>query len=121
MRVALFLGLMMAAAPAVAADQFDLLCTAKKANVRYRVDLNRGEWCSDECRSTYKIDAVTSADLTLENKPPKFRGDGVSLVRINRSTAEWQEIRTFSFGTTTVNNKGTCKPSEFSGFPKAKF
>lgn len=108
------------AAPAAAADQFDLICKAKKTEVRYRVDLSRGEWCSEDCRRVLPVANVTTGELTLEDVRPTRRDDPTSLIRINRSTGQWHTF--FAIGSLMPSgHDGLCEPAPFSGFPATKF
>lgn len=118
--VILAIGLV-AAVPASAADQFDLVCTSKKTVTRYRVDLAKMEWCHEDCRGVVKIAEVTSSVLTLLDNQPKFENDGSHSIIINRQTGDWlnsiSEPRSSYFSSV----KGTCTVAPFSGFPAAKF
>jgi hypothetical protein len=123
MRVALLLGLVMIAGPAAAAEQqFDLICAAKQTNTRYRIDLDRGEWCEGACEVTKKLVSVTSGELVLEDRRPVRRADIESRTRINRVTGAWF---TTSFNRAVQTGPdsmlGKCTPEPFSGFPPAKF
>lgn len=108
------------ATPAVAADQFDLLCKAKKAEVRYRVDLARGEWCAGECSRVVKIAQVTTGEIVFEDIKALRRGDYESQVRVNRATGDWSEFTSFPASVPTTR-KGVCTPARFSTFPAGKF
>jgi hypothetical protein len=111
---------MLAATPAVAADQFDLVCTAKKDVTRYRVDLNRGEWFLEKCRGVVKIAEVTAGTLTLLDEKAAKSGDVEHHIIINRSTGDWYS--SFSVGDLAPSvERGTCEPASFSGFPSPKF
>lgn len=117
--VAVLLG---AATPAVAADQFDLVCATRKGAVHYRVDLARSAYCAGDCSVMLTIASSTPGMIVLEDHQPTFRGDKEEHSRINRTTGEWH---TFSFNprfdTTPFVRDGKCEPAPFSGFPTAKF
>lgn len=108
--------------PAVAADQFDLVCSAPKASARYRIDLARGEYCADECGAVLKIASVTAGDLTLADDKPAIRNGIERFERISRSTGKWYS---YSFSPqldrTPSVRRGECTLATFTGFPTAKF
>lgn len=117
---ALALALCLVATPAMAAEQFDLVCTAKKDTVRYRVDLAKGEWCVGSCATVLKVASVTSGTITLVDREPQFASDDRDLNQIDRTTGEWTDI---SYGgrSSPWERKGVCKVAEYSGMPAAKF
>ncbi|APR51986.1 hypothetical protein CA223_06845 [Sphingomonas koreensis] len=106
--------------PAMAADQFDLVCTAKKVTERYRVDLARGEWCADKCERVVPISKVTTTTITLLSKEKQFASDYTVLKQVDRTTGEWTDV-SFGGGFEGVNRKGRCEAASFSGFPATKF
>jgi hypothetical protein len=122
MRAALFLGLVAMSTSAMAADQFDLVCTAKKTMVRYRVDLTRGEWCFDQCKLVQKLAEVTAGEIVLIRDKPLSPRDSETENRISRSDGSWYWYN-YSPRTSVVPNvtKGVCEPAAFSGFPTNKF
>lgn len=104
------------ATPAVAAEQFDLVCTAKHDKARYRVDLARGEWCQDACKETSQIARVTPATIVLYQKDRAFERDDTALKSIDRVTGEWTDLYTGGqYSSWAI--KGKCVPATFSGFP----
>lgn len=106
--------------PAIAADQFDLVCSSQKYNVRYRVDMARNEWCQGDCTAISKIAEASSGTLVLENREPAFRGDIESTVRINRVTGQWSRYYSAGPGASSYT-KGSCEAAAFSGLPAPKF
>jgi hypothetical protein len=114
--------LLLIATPAYAADQFDLVCSDKISTVRYRVDLQRGEWCFGECRDVQKFASVTSGTLTLSERVPTLPGGPRSYNRISRQTGEWRWYNYDPrYPSSVMDRAGTCQPAEFSGFPVSKF
>lgn len=111
---------MAAAAPAVAEDQFDLVCRGESVTVRYRIDLQKAEWCRDDCKQRSAISSVTSGLITLVSKDRQFRNDTEALTQIDRVTGEWTDI-SVGGGMEPVNRAGKCESAAFSGFPAAKF
>lgn len=107
--------------PAMAADQFDLVCTAKKTTVRYRIDLAKAEWCSEGCVKTYKMASITTGELVLEDEQPQYPGGNLASVRVSRTSGSWSEIHAFAGAGAPISREGHCEPAPFSGFPTAKF
>lgn len=115
--LAIVAGLM--ATPALAADQFDLVCERGKSTVRYRVDLAKGEACSDSCDRVWKMGPATSGELKLVDRRPAYRGDLEEVATVNRATGEYRYF--MSMAGRSDSNTGTCEPATFSGFPPARF
>lgn len=117
--VIIALGLL--ASPAIAADQFDLVCTAKKDSERYRVDLAKGEWCFGECKMVQKIASVTTGLIVLAEHEPTDGDKTWSFNRINRFTGEWSWYHSNPRSISVMDISGHCVPAEFSGMPAQKF
>ncbi|WCT75039.1 hypothetical protein PQ455_07440 [Sphingomonas naphthae] len=119
---AIIMAIGLLATPALAADQFDLICTAKKTTVRYRVDLARGEWCDGDCKVTRKITAVTTGFLTLVDENPTSEHAYRESTTVNRVDGSWYTMSYFTWSSRVPSaTKGTCEPTAFTGFPAAKF
>lgn len=103
------------ASPAVAADQFDLICSGPKASERYRVDLAKNEWCFGKCDLVQKIASVTSGLLSLHDHTPAFANDSRYYLRINRVTGEWSWYNYDPKYKSVMDIKGKCEPVAFSG------
>jgi len=113
---------LLAATPAVAADQFDLVCTAKKSGTRYRIDLTRGEWCEGDGTVVKKVAEATTGMLFLARHEPSGVRDKTVRLWVNRNTGEWADYSYDpAFDTTGSLKKGFCQPASFSGFPSPKF
>ncbi|MFN3675290.1 MAG: hypothetical protein ACK4TC_04870 [Sphingomonas pseudosanguinis] len=114
--VILFVGLL--SAPAVAADQFDLVCMFGKTEVRYRVDLARGEACQSVCDRVWKMGAVTSGEIVLLDTMHDYQTEVAQKIVVNRTSGILQHwigrVRPFT-------EAATCRSDPFSGFPAAKF
>lgn len=117
----IILATMLMATPAAAADQFDLVCTAKKEQQRYRIDLGAGEWCSGDCSTVRKIAEVTTGMITLVNLAPQPPRNETTYNRINRQTGAWEWFNEEPGYSSIQDIKGSCSASPFSGFPAAKF
>ena len=113
------------AAPAMAADQFDLVCTGQQRilpsnrwhsyAVRYRVDLARMIYCRFDCKTTETIAAADAARITFQ-----LPADGTPAAYldhyVDRTNGRW----TYYLGGDS-DAEGTCQSAPFSGFPAAKF
>jgi len=117
---ALALALCLVSTPAIAADQFDLICTAKKESVRYRIDLAAGEYCAGNCEIVQKIAGVTSGTLTLQDKQRQFPDDDRIWNTINRATGEWYRSESIPSISLYETTEGRCEPATFSGIAPAK-
>ena len=107
------------ATPAMAADEFDLICSGSMATVRYRVDLTKGEACSGACERTWKMGAATSSELYVIDRRPEYRGDLEEQMVVNRATGKWAYF--MSMNGKPDSGAGQCELAPFSGFPTAKF
>lgn len=116
---ALFLALAMISTPAIAADQFDLVCKGGGKPVRYRIDLAKGEACSDSCDRVWKIGRVTSGEISVIDRAPNYANDLEERMVVNRQSGEWRYFMSLSGKSAT--DQGTCEVATFSGFPAAKF
>lgn len=111
------------ASPAMAVDQFDLVCKAPKDTERFRVDLAKNEWCSGPCDNVQKIASVTSGMLSLHDHKPAFASDSRYHLRIDRVTGEWSWYNYNPKYKSLMDIKGICEPAPFSGItsPARKF
>jgi len=117
---AIILATMLVAAPAAAAEQFDLVCTADKEEQRYRVDLASGEYCFGVCERIMKIGEVTSGMITLYDDKPTPPYNITSYNRINRLNGDWEWYNHDPSYTTTQDVRGSCKRAEFTGLGASK-
>lgn len=113
------LALLAMSAPAVAADQFDLICTSKyhDATFHYRVDLAADLWCAtsetkdifgkrasnDRCAPV--IFSGVGSDVLLFNSYAPFH-------QVDRVTGEWY------YKDGGEGYRGSCERAPFSGFPE---
>jgi len=111
----------LAATPAIAANQFDLICTANKTKVHYRVDLDTGLYCEASCFNTYKISDITPSMIVFERHERAFLGDKEYLQQV-RTNGAW--IKFFDSGRGTKTSTpliGQCRRDLFSGFYNNRF
>lgn len=123
------------AAAAVAA--FNLVCSGTNYNFNpsiplsphvderafmrtYRIDLDSGRWCLEECRETKPLYGVSETQILLAVDDFGDENDLHDvLIRINRETGELVDrLRVHTFG---IMYLGKCAPAPFSGFPARKF
>lgn len=118
---ALALALSLIATPAIAAEQFDLVCTGDKDTMRYRIDLAAGEYCFNDCGRVMKIAEVTSGMLTLHRDKPTLTEPATAYATINRSTGEWRWYSYDPRYSHIMDIQGKCEMAPYSGMPRAKF
>lgn len=133
MRIGLGVFLMLAATPAVAADQFDLVCEGtrqlgvnepvKPLKYGLRIDLSKRQWCWDHCEEVYPIqevreDRIILRDVVQDTLRKRITDRNI----INRQTGDHNviliETRPYQSFLETI---GSCEPVAFTGFPKTKF
>ena len=115
--LALTLGLL--SAPAMAADQFDLICKSPEATERYRGDLAKGEACAYTCERTWKMGDATSTELKIIDRRPEYRGDLEEQSIVNRASGSWSY--SMSMDGKPYSRSGSCELAPFSGCPTGKF
>jgi hypothetical protein len=107
----------LAATPAIAADQFDLVCTADKTKVRYRVDLGTQMYCEARCSRIAKIFDTTPSMIVFERHERAFAGGKDILDQVNRTTGTWTKFFDSGSGANThISLTGQCRRALFSGF-----
>lgn len=117
MRIAILVLGLLAATPAVAADQFDLVCVAKKDSEHYRINLQTGEWCFGSCKRVMKIKEVTEGTITLFDDKPTDAVRTTAYNRIDRRTGQWEWYNySPDLSIVAMHITGTCEPAPFSGF-----
>ena len=127
------------AAPALAADQFDLNCTGARQTsqggprsaVTYtlHIDLAAGRWCSGSCAATRPIVDVAPDRLVLARSSSESRtGDRVEENYVSRTdgahSSTMQSLFRLPRGVPTVNFErieGHCEAAPFTPFPAVKF
>ncbi|MEO1488886.1 MAG: hypothetical protein AAFR88_05550, partial [Pseudomonadota bacterium] len=120
---------------ALAADQFDLLCTGTEVittfdgeeqggySKRYRIDLVASQWCEDECKRLHPIKAVQPTSITLDEKSQDGPSENSILLDvINRQTGVHRVISQATYPGfpalgVSIKRTGMCEPAPFSGFP----
>lgn len=105
------------ASPAMAADQFDLLCSFGKTPVRYRIDIPRGEACEGDCTRVWKMGPVTAGEIRLLDTLSSAE-EVPQTITINRQTGA---LKHWIGGRRSLTEQAICEPTKFSGFPPPKF
>ena len=117
---------------AVAATAFNLSCDLHmkmvvshdaepiEADIRktLRVDLATMQWCENECTETEPIERVNTTVLTLVEEADR-RIDSYKSLTINRESGRLDYH--MRINESSVDEKGFCKPTPFTGFPARKF
>ena len=120
----------MTAALTAAAAAFNLVCTGTQAtsqalapptsslpfSVVYRVDLERGRWCSGDCSSTNPFYSVTVGEIV-------FRSQTEETVRyvtkVNRESGAYTDA--LLVGDRLMITTGKCVKAPFTGLPEQRF
>lgn len=118
------------AAPASAAEQFDLICKGQQRQsvrgawqpyeVRYRIDLASKTYCAWSCTKTEALADVSAARIDFQASERKRRDDTLTIHFVDRTTGDWQYYYSGAYGL-FGDAKGRCEPAAFSGFPPTKF
>lgn len=127
---------LLCAAPALAADQFDLVCTGKQRldfpgrwapfSKTYRIDLAGNRWCMEACKAPQPIFSASATKLQLVKPADSGSSeDGSARTHeIDRTTGEMVDF-TMTGPRAALSlwfeTRGTCEPRPFSGMPTAKF
>lgn len=88
----------------------------------YRIDLENGLWCKDECTNILPIIEATAGSLVLM----KTADDGFS-IWINRVTGKaFDSLRhemepNMGGGTIVISSEGPCERKDFTPFPHSVF
>lgn len=111
------------AMPAMAADQFDLICKGRTRNAaagawaavveRYRVDLATKKWCVAECSRVFDIAEVQTDRIVFRSKERSYGSPSHYDERVNRTTGDWHER--YIGELTYTESEGTCEAAPFSG------
>jgi hypothetical protein len=107
--------------PALAADQFDLICTGQAKDTmtsretpiarHYHLDLTTGQYCYNEC-TVRQLNEVNSSQIVFEETQAQFpRDHNASLDYVSRTTGRWE------FFTSYWNGSGRCEVAPFTSFP----
>lgn len=90
----------------------------------YRVDLEEGLWCENECPNRFPIAQVSDAQIDFTDKMIDTGGfPGRLQVFVNRNTGEYfglSSSREPGIGPLTLKWTGTCERAPFSGWPERK-
>ncbi|WP_278983275.1 hypothetical protein [Sphingobium yanoikuyae] len=125
---AFVLMLALVSTPAMAADQFDLICQGRarygapaswqKFENRYRVDLAAKRWCRDNCERVMPLADVSEARITFTSIHNNASIGDVDHF-VERSSGRLVEIMASRYSPTTV--EAQCEAAPFSGLPDKKF
>ncbi|MGO1303800.1 MAG: hypothetical protein ACTMKV_03340 [Sphingomonas parapaucimobilis] len=122
----LLLGLF--AAPAAGSDQFDLVCSGtltfptgkpKPYDVRYRIDLDKMAWCSEDCHEVRKIVEAQSGKIVLVREAASLRSSFEGERSVDRVSGKL--TGDFSTSTSSHQENAKCVRADFSGMPARAF
>jgi len=126
---AFLLVLSLLATPAMAADQFDLVCKGqqrtsaagkwKPYEVRYRVDLSEMVYCRFNCKTLETVESADAARIVFQSVQGR-PGSTTALHYVDRSDGNWRYFLSGPVGL-IGDAEGHCEAAPFSGFPAAKF
>jgi hypothetical protein len=137
MRIFVALALCATAASGAVANpsQFDLKCSGTqklynngpKGEVpfsrTFHIDLDRGEYCVDDCRLMLRVQSVDSLKITFSDEAR--RGGTFSSYgrkeHVNRQTGRYELMLADSGRYRIESATGTCEPAPFTPFPATKF
>jgi len=129
------LGCVSGQAAAQSPNQFDLICTGtiesgsshtaterETVSDRYRIDLEKMVWCTDDCRSTSSIVEANNVVITLVDTGSSD-GNTTHRKAISRTTGILTgNIESRALGAIIfVRTNAQCTRADFSGLPQAQF
>ncbi|GEM_PF-1646983 len=132
MRLAALPLLLVVAAPAFAADQFDLACqgtrtaqrggTAEPASFRVHVDLAAQKWCEDACATVQSLVSATDDTLVFaDDVTLNTRLDLVREVTFDRKTGAFSHhFSQFRPTDEYLGIKAQCTTEAFTPFPASE-
>lgn len=106
-------------------QKFDLVCvgrwtvsgeTEEPFQDTFRVDLERGAWCRENCSRIYQIASVEPGQIQLSAANEQGQGNSLSIDRVSGKL--YGRVRMEGLDSTTF---ATCKSAPFSGFPETQF
>jgi hypothetical protein len=117
------------------ANQFDLNCTGSAKVYRdakivsepfvqtLHIDLQKGEYCTDDCSEILKLHDVNSMKITLVYSNQKRSALSVyqNIRTIDRTTGNYKIGFLDSNNLKSLTVEALCKPAPFTPFPAAKF
>lgn len=110
--------------------QFDLICagerridevdssTTTSVSRHIRVDLDRREYCDEDCNSTRMISEITTRSIWFRDSTDVANPVGLlwSQFVVDRETGKYFDKRMFP-NTPDSSEEGFCRPAAFSGLP----
>jgi hypothetical protein len=129
MRLLLVGMMLLGATPAMATDQFDLVCTGRNRSAplaswrpiekHYRIDLAKMQWCQDRCQGVDPIAKVEADKITFRYEPRKFEADGLVVETADRRVGTWVDyVSSPGLNGLYWESEGVCSPAPFTPFPK---
>lgn len=87
--------------------------------ITYRIDLERGRFCTNDCASTEALANVTETEIVFRGDPVRQDDATGNDTRVNRETGAYASTITLS--DEIVLFDGTCRRAPFTGFPPGGF
>ena len=123
---------LVSAAPALAADQYDLVCKGteqRKTGVpaspwkeTFRIDLTQKRWCRGACTSAGPISSITPDEITILDTRKPGTGPADAVLSFSRTSGKVREyVEAGWSGSSFDIANGTCVRDLYSGMPGQKF
>ena len=121
-----------AAAPARAANQFDLKCSGTQElktgapktawKETFRFDLDAKRWCRGACKTAAAVDLVTADEITVMDSRSTIGGPAETMLSVSRTTGQAREYLNSGWaGGAFYIAEGICTKDLYSGMPGTKF
>ncbi|MBU3076530.1 hypothetical protein [Sphingomonas quercus] len=125
----LTLAIGLATTPALAADQFDLLCkgqqkftpdgAATPIEAHYRVDVAAGSYCRDQCIGIDKLAGAAPGKIAFKAHAKANEQDELVDESYEPATGKWVDLYAGPYPPGEyAATEGKCEAATFSGFPK---
>lgn len=121
--------LVLSHAPAMAAEQYDLVCqggritqrdgAAEAYTTRVRIDLATNKWCQDACKQVSDITEVSADKIVLvDDLTYNTRTDFSNNIAIDRKTGALRQLSSQDRPTTLyLKVEASCTEQPFTPFP----
>lgn len=83
----------------------------------FRIDLERGQYCSGHCTGTIPLHSVSDTEITLHQQLTETQSGRNA--GINRETGLYRDV--FILGNHMWVRQGQCERVPFTGFPPSSF
>jgi hypothetical protein len=120
--------MLLTAAPAIAADRFDLDCSGQRrwsaegadspVTAHYRVDLVAKRWCRDDCALVAPIVSATPARVVFVAKAATPTEPDAQDEAVDLASGAWRDLFVGAYPPGDYwQSTGTCKLAPFTALP----